>query len=797
MWSHQRRIRTPALAALAVVFASGLSPGRTVWATVPLIEQYCGECHNSTDWAGGLAFDVLQTDPVGQNAKDWEQVVRKLRGGLMPPPGKKRPDARTVDAYVAALESQLDAAALQQPQSGRTGPHRLNRIEYANAIQDLLAVQVDMEALLPKDVGTEGFDNIADVLKVSPSFMDQYITAADLVTTEAVGDPGASPESDVYRVPDSSNQNRHVPGLPFGTRGGILIRRNFPTDGEYAISIQGLAGSTYIWGLDYPERVSVTLDGRQIFEGGLGGEQDLKAADQRMALAVNEINARFRNIRCHVAAGPHEIGVTFVAKSAAESDDILTAFAPDTGVPRLARVASVEIAGPFNPGQVSETPSRRKIFVCRPASTAEERPCAEQILTGIARQAFRRPVISEDLRGALSFYDRGRTLGGFDKGIQYGLMAILASPKFLYRVEPPPAETEPGHAARVSDLQLASRLSFFLWSRPPDEELLQAAAARTLHQPQVLQGEVRRMLRDPKAHSLVTSFAFQWLGMSALDLVNPDPSLFPQFDEDLRASFKREIEYFIASIFDGDRSIIDLLTANYTFVNGRLAEHYGIGSVRGDRFQKVVLADTHRWGLLGKGALLMATSYANRTAPVVRGAYILDRLMGTPPTPPPPSVGAFPENKAGERPRTIRELLAMHRANPTCNACHAIMDPLGLALENFNAVGEYQTMDPDAHALIDASGKLVDGTPIKGPDDLRNALARRPGQFAQTFTEKLMTFALGRTIEWHDMPEIRRIVRDAAADDYRFSSIVLGVVNSETFQTEAHTAGTRAIADKG
>lgn len=755
-----------------------------------LIEKYCLECHNTTDWAGGIALDALPMDDVASEGKTWETVVRKLRGGLMPPPGKPRPDAHALEGLIVGLETELDAAAAARPTPGHVGPHRLNRSEYANAVRDILGIDVDPESLLPKEVESEGFENIAEVLKVSPSFLDQYITAADVLTTRALGDPQAAPESVVYRVPETANQSKYVPGLPFGTRGGILMRHDFPTDGDYEININGLAGSTYIWGLDYPDRVIVTLDGEQVFEGRLGGTADLEAADQRMENAVKEINARFQKLRLRVPAGPHDLGVTFVERSLAESDEILHDFAPDTGVPRVAKVANVEITGPFNAGPVSETPSRRRILVCRPQNAAEERPCAEQILLQAARKAYRRSVSRDELEGVLAFYEKGRALGSFDKGIQYGLMGILASPKFLYRTERAPESTDVPERFALSDLDLASRLSFFLWSRPPDEALLRAAEAGDLRTAAGLQAQLKRMLADGRSRSLVTSFAFQWLGVKGLDRVDPDPSIFPEFDADLRRAFERELEYFIASIFDADRGVLDLLTADHTFVNGRLAQHYGIGSVRGDRFQRVTLKDTYRWGLLGKGGLLMATSYADRTSPVVRGAYVLERIIGVPPTPPPPNVEAFPENKAGEKPKTVRARLEQHRATPSCNSCHGVMDPLGLALENFNAIGEYRTLDRDAHALIDTSGQLVDGTPIKGPDDLRKALAQRPEQFAHTFTEKLMTFALGRTLEWYDMPTVRQIVREAAPGGYRFSTIVAGVVASDAFRTAGRPAAT-------
>jgi hypothetical protein len=767
----------PVVACLSALLAQGSLAGNRSG----VLDHYCGKCHNATDWAGGIAFDTMDATHVAPDAKEWEKVTRKLRGGLMPPPGNPRPDQAVISAFATSLEHDLDAADGAAPVAGHVGPHRLNRVEYANAVQDMLGVQVDTEALLPKDVTTEGFDNIAAALTISPTYMEQFITAADIVSTLAVGDPTATPESTIYRVDDTANQSHHLPGLPFGTRGGILIHHIFPAEGTYEFSIQGLTGPTYTWGLNYPERVLIVIDGRQVFEGHLGGAQDLKDADQRMAEAINEINARFQKIRCHVLAGPHDVGVTFVARARAESDDVLYNFQPDAGVSHLAKVAAVEIKGPYDAGSVGDTPSRQRIFICRPHTAAEELPCAQQILSNIARTAFRRPVSASDLQGPLDFYAKGRALGNFDKAIQYGLMAILASPKFLYRTEDGPAGG--AAASHLDDTELASRLSFFLWSRPPDAQLLDLAASGRLQQPGTLHAQIRRMLQDPRAHSLVTNFAFGWLGISGLDLVHPDPTVFPDFDSDLRDALRKELEYFLASIFDENRSITDLLTADYTFVNGRLAEHYGIGAVRGERFQRVTLQDSYRWGLLGKGAILMTTSYADRTSPVVRGAYILERILNSPPTPPPLDIGAFPTNKPGAKPLTVRARLEMHRDHPSCNACHGVMDPLGLALENFNAVGQYETVDANARVAIDTTGRLVDGTPIRGPEDLRRALAAHPEQFARTFTEKLLTFALGRTLQYNDMPTVRRIAADAATHGYRFSDIVEGIIMSEQFRS--------------
>jgi len=747
-----------------------------------MLNQYCVDCHNFIDWAGGVAFDTLQPDGIADNADVWEHAVRKLRGRMMPPPGKDQPSNDEVKHFISAMEAYLDEAAGGDVHPGSPPPHRLNRTEYANAIEDVLGLSINPEDFLPKEVESEGFTNIAAVLKVSPSFIDQYVNAADILTTRAVGDRHAKTESVIYRAPETANQNRHIDGLPFGTRGGLVHEHFFPADGDYEFSIHGLAISTYIKGLDFPTTAILTIDGKEIFRDSLGGPKDLKEADQRMEIAVGEINARFQKIRRHITAGPHQVGVTFIQRSLAESDEILHPFVPDAGLPRQAKVDRLEIVGPFSPDGVAETPSRKHIFVCYPQTAAEERPCAEKVLRTAARRAYRRDVTDADMTGPMAFYDRGAKNGSFEGGIQQALMAILSSPKFLYRAEFPPKGAQPGDVFRISDNALASRLSFFLWSRQPDDELIRLAGENRLHEPKVLRAEVKRMLADPKAMSLVTDFAFQWLNVSNLDIVEPDPQLFPEFDHDLRDAFIQELKYFVASILLEDHSVTELLTSDVTFVNGRLADHYGIDGVQGDRFQRIKLTDSHRFGLLGKGGILMATSYANRTAPVVRGAYILERILGTPPSPPPPNVEAFPENEAGQAVLTVRERLARHRADPSCNACHGIMDPLGLALENFNAIGQWRDVDRYAGSPIDATGKLVDGTPLNGPDDLRKALASHPADFAQTFTEKLMTFALGRALEYYDMPTVRRIVRDAKEDDYRFSSILMGIVQSDAFQ---------------
>jgi hypothetical protein len=748
---------------------------------------------------GGLALDGVDLADVATNAEVLEKVVRKLRGGMMPPPGARRPEQAAIDGTVASLERVLDDAAAAHPNPGRVALHRLNRAEYANAIEDLLGLRVDASALLPKDDEADGFDNVASVLTVSPSFLDQYISAARVVTARALGNPAARAGSMTYRPARGTDQAVHVEGLPLGTRGGLLAEHLFPADGDYKLNINGLAIAGYVRGMEYRHRLIVTLDGVKVFENAIGGEEDMKAIDQQQAPAVAAINGRFQNIPVKVTAGPHKIGVTFVARTFAESDDVLYSFRPASGEDRIPRVSSVEIQGPFTLTGLADTPSRNRIFVCRPASAADELPCATRVLSTLARRAFRRPVTEPDLSAALSFYKSGRATGDFDAGIQAALPAILASPKFLYRAERSTAGLAAGSVHRISDLELASRLSFFLQSRIPDDELLQAAEQRRLSDAAVLDTHVKRLLADPKSDTLVTSFAFQWLKLRGLDEIEPDAVIFPNFDEALREAFRREVQLFVQAVVREDRSVLDLLTSDFTYVNERLALHYGIPNVRGDRFRRVTLTDPNRFGLFGKGGVLLATSYANRTAPVLRGAWILENIIGTPPAAPPPDVEAFQENKDGEKAKTVRAIMEQHRAKPSCNSCHGVMDPLGFALENFDAVGAWRATDVWAGTPIDASSRLVDGTPIGGPVDLRKAILRRPEQFVQTMTEKLMTYALGRSVEYYDMPAVRKVVRDAAAENYRFSAIVKGIVRSQPFQmrrvpeAEAPVSSTAAL----
>jgi len=770
------------------------------WST---IEKFCFECHNVDDFAGGVSFDVMSPEQIPADAKVWEHAVRKLRGRMMPPPGNKQPEQATIQQLIVWLESTLDAAARQHPQPGRVALHRLNRKEYANAVQDLLGLKVDATALLPTDDTSEGFDNVAQALQVSPSFLDQYLNAARYVAAQAIGDPASKPLGASYVAKGAGTQQTHREGLPLGTRGGMVVEHFFPADGEYRINIGNLAVALWVYNMEFQHTLIVTVDGRKVYETSIGGEADQKAIDQQQDPAVEAVNARLKNIRFKATAGPHKVAVTFLHRSFAESEDRLHAFVPGGGQDRVLRINSFEIRGPFGATGVSATPSRNRIFLCYPASRQEEQRCSERIIAALAHRAFRRPVTDEDLQPIRTFYRAGRDNGNFDSGIRRAVTAILADPNFLYRSERVPQKLAHGTTYRITDIELASRLSFFLWSSLPDDELLAVAEAGRLHEPEILRRQTKRMLADSRSLMLTTSFAFQWLNVAKLSEIEPDAGVFPyaargrDIDGDVREAFRTELKLFIDSIFREDRSVVELLTADHTYLNERLALHYGINTIRGDRFRRVVLQESTRYGLLGKGGVLMLTSYPNRTAPVLRGAWILENITGTPIPQPPPNVEALKENASGKKARTVRQLMAQHSVKKTCHACHGVMDPLGFALENFDATGQWRVIDRFARVPIDASGVLPDGANIDGPDDLRKALTRQPDQFVQTFTEKLLTYALGRTIDYRDMPAVRAIVRNAAQDNYRFSSLVTSIVEGESFSlrqvdvSTQHTTATR------
>jgi hypothetical protein len=766
-----------------------------------LLGTYCEKCHNAIDWTGGIAFDTMQPQGIAQDAKVWEAAVSKLRGRMMPPPGEKQPDQASIDSFVSWMEGNLDQAAAAHPDAGYVSLHRLNRVEYARAVKDLLDVEVDPAVLLPQDTKSDGFDNVASVLKVSPTFLDQYISAARTVAALAVGSAHASQAIVTYRAPPH-DQSFHIEGLPLGTRGGMAVVHDFPADGTYSFTLNVGTGLGYIGDLGQEHQVIFLIDGKQVLARSIGGPKDLKDADQKQQEATKEFAGRFRDLQLPVTAGPHRLVLTFVQRAQSESDDWLASFNPMGGIGGLPRIGGIQINGPVNVTGLSETPSRARIFSCHPTEASQEEPCARQILTALTRDAYRRPVTEADLAAPLRFFAVGRQGKDFDAGIQNAIVSILASPKFLYRVEADPqlasnvkVSTTPG-AYHISDLELASRLSFFLWSQGPDPELLSVAVSNKLHEPAVLNGEVTRMLADPRAKALITNFAFDWLQVDSMDKIQADPNVFPYFDEDLRSAFRTEMELFVSSVLLNDRPVTDLLSANWTYLNERLALHYGIRSVRGSEFRRVELTDSHRFGLLGKGAILMGTSYANRTAPVLRGAWVLEVITGTPPHAPPPAIPALKENVPGAQPLTIRQRMEMHRSQPSCNACHGIMDPIGMSLENFDAMGKWQNKDAETGTLIDTAGKMADGTAVNGPDDLRKALAARPDQFVQTLTVNLMTYALGRTVEYFDMPVVRQIVRNADHNGDRFTQIVMGIVGSPEFQMQQPQNSGTGQADK-
>jgi len=747
------------------------------------LNYYCGKCHNSTDWAGGVAFDTLSMDTVGEDAETWEHAVRKLRGQLMPPAGNKQPPKEARLGFISYMEGELDKAGEAHPQPGRVALHRLNRKEYANAVWDLLNVRADVNSMLPQDDVAEGFDNVANVLQVSPSFLDSYLAAARAVSVQAIGDTAVKPVGTQYFAKNSGSQFFHVEGLPLGTRGGIVADHLFPADGEYELNIANMAVALWVYNMEFENTLVATLDGKKFFETTIGGEEDMKSIDQKQDPAVDAINARLKGIRFKATAGPHKVAVAFVHRTFAESDDKLYQQLPGGGQDRVLRVSSFEVKGPFSVTGISKTPSRAKVFACEPKTPAEEGPCAQQIIQTLGTSAFRRPLTDAEKAKFFSFFEAGRKAeNSFDGGIRRVLTATLASPYFLYRAEPAPQTASAGSIYTINDSEFASRLSFFLWSTVPDEELRKVAASGTLRQPEVLRAQVKRMLADPRSETLASSFAFQWLNIGKLAEIDPDANIFP-YAGDPREDFRTELRLFIDSVFREDHNVMDLLGANYTYLNERLALHYGIKNVRGDQWRRVPLPnDSQRWGLLGKGGVLMLTAYPNRTSPVLRGAWVLERINGTPPASPPPGVEALKDAKPGAKPKTLKEQMALHRAKPSCFSCHGVMDPLGFALENFDATGKWREKDRLAGAQIDSFGELPDGTKLSGPDDLRKALLANPDQFVQTLTEKLMTFGLGRVVEYHDMPVVRAIVRNSAKDDYRFSSIVMGIVTSDPFQ---------------
>ena len=781
-----------------------------------VLDRYCVTCHNeqlvrgtdrSTETsllvsglrATGLTLDTMDVTDVSAHTEVWEKVVRKLRTRAMPPPPRPRPDEATYDMLASWLETALDEAASANPNPGRTDTfHRLNRAEYQNAIHDLLAMEVDVTSLLPADDADQhGFDNMADVLSVSPALLERYLSSARKIARLAVGRPPPVPVVDTYKIPLLLVQDdRMSEDLPFGSRGGIAIRHHFPVAGEYGIKIRLTRNYVnYVRGLGTPHQLEVHLDGVRLEQFTVGGEVKGRPAPasyagnifgdpdwEEYALTADDgLELRFA-----AKAGPRVVGVSFV-RTLSEPEGVLQprqggfALTLNEMLAGLAAVDEVAIGGPYavDAAEPGDTLSRRKIFVCRPDRRADEESCARKILSALARRAYRRPVTEADVRTLLGFYDAGRR-EGFDVGIQLALERLLVAPDFLFRIERDPEDIAPATPYRLGDLELASRLSFFLWSSIPDAELLDVAARGELGDPEVLERQVRRMLADARSKALVENFAGQWLYLRNLASVVPDPNVFPEFDENLREAFQQETELFVETLLREDRSVVEVLSANYTFVNERLARHYGIPNVYGSRFRRVTFSNPNRGGLLGHGSLLTVTSYPNRTSPVLRGKWVLEGLLGTPPPPPPADVPDLPDRGEGGKPASVRERMEQHRKNPACAVCHAPMDPLGLSLENFDAIGAWRTTS-EARTPIDASGALPDGSRFEGPSGLRALLLSRREQFVGTVTEKLLAYALGRGVDYYDRPVIRRIVNDAAPD-YRWSSVILGIVNSKPFQ---------------
>ena len=764
------------------------APDPTAPAHGAAVKQYCVSCHNDRAKTGGLSLEGLDIAKAADSPDVWEKVVRKVRVGMMPPQGMPQFDRTTRQALVNYLTTSLDRAAAARPDPGRKLVHRLNRAEYANAVRDLLALEIDPAALLPPDDSAYGFDNVADVLGISPVLLERYISAAGQVSALAVGDPEIGVASETFRIRQDQSQDRHVEGLPLGTVGGMLARTTLPLDGEYVIQAKLFRTNLgAMRGLEYPHQIEVTVDGARVHLASFGGDADFKASLANPTVAGDDVDARTR-VRVKLPAGPHEIGVAFIERAPTQNSWRLQPFVRSshdtfdpTGYPHI---DVFTVTGPYNATGSGDTPSRRQVFMCRPATAAEEEPCARRIISTLVRRAYRGMDTPEDMQRLMGFYAQGRKAGNFERGIQLALQRMLASAKFVLRIERDPAGAAVGSVYRISDLELASRLSFFLWSSIPDDRLIKVAAENRLHLSEVLKAETRRMLADPKAQSLVTNFAGQWLYLRNLKNMVPLSTTFVDFDDNLRHALEQESSLFFQSIIQEDRNVLDLMTADYTYVNERLAKHYGLNNVYGSHFRRVTLADDARRGLLGKGAVLMVSSHTDRTSPVVRGKWVLDNLLSAPPPPMPNNVPPLDESApVGAKVMTMRERLEKHRANPVCASGHRIMDPIGFAMENFDAVGAWRTREGGTFGSdIDASGVLLDGTPINGVSSLRQALLRDPEIFVGTVVEKLMIYSLGRGISANDMPTVRAIVRNSGRQNYRFSSIVDGIVASDAFQ---------------
>jgi mono/diheme cytochrome c family protein len=775
-----------------------------------MLDQYCVGCHSDDTATAGLSLESLDLTKITEHAETAEKMIRKLRTGMMPPAGNPRPDEAQVKALAASIENTLDRAAALRPNPGYRPFQRLTRSEYARSVKNLLGIDVDVEALLPADnLSGEGFENNAEVQGLSSTLMEAYLRSADRISHEALGDPKAAPSSLVYKVPRTASQMRHVEGAPFGTRGGASLVYNFPADGEYKFRalLHGEPAGRIFGMVKYAnEQLEISVDGERI-----------KVLDIDPRLSESSPNGlNLDTVTAFVKAGPHRVSAAFLVKHSELLDDTIapiehtladSQIGVDREITTLPHLREFEIAGPFNVTGVSDTPSRKRVFICRPLSPAEEMPCATRIMTELAKQAYRRTPSPEDLEGLLSFYEQGRNQGDFESGIRMGLQALLASPRFVFRLEEAPAAVKPGQTYRVGDIELASRLSYFIWNTTPDAELLTLASQAKLRDPIVLEKQVRRMLASPKSEALATEFGALWLQLPRLENLHPDAFYYPHYDYLLSEGLRREIELFFYSLIKEDRNVQDLLTADYTFVNERLAKFYGIPNVLGQEFQRVKVTDENRIGILGKAGILAMTSYADRTSPVQRGKWVMEVLLGTPPPPPPPNVPLLTETPAvaGGKALTVRERMESHRNNDACRSCHSMIDPIGLALENFDLTGKWRTRDATpvvsegglrVHTLgvpVDTNSTLYDGTALSGPVSLRNAMVKRADMVTRTLAERLMSYALGRKLETYDLPVVRTIVRDSAKNDNKFSSLVLGIVKSSAFQmTRAEAPATEA-----
>ena len=762
-----------------------------------LVEQYCVTCHNDRQKTAGLSLQGVDPTAPSSHPDLWEKVVRKVSAGAMPPAGVPRPDQAALDGLVGGLTAELDRRAALRPNPGRPVLHRLNRAEYGNAVRDLLALQVDASTLLPPDQLSHGFDNIADALTVSPALLERYLAAAERVSALAVGDPQLAAGGETFSTRADSHQLDHVPGLPLGTRGGLFIRQHLPLDAEYVISARLYrSNNDFTRGLVSPHDLEFTVDGERVFLNAVGGPDDWGKVLANPAYS-EAIDQRLQ-VRVRLKAGPRAFGVTFLEKTGARNPLLLKPLrAPvDTvDVDGIPRIDSVSIKGPFNPTGPGDTPSRRRIFECRPTSAGDEAVCARRIVSTIARRAFRGPVSAQTITHLLGYFEEGRRRrGNFDGGVQLAIRRILSDPAFVFRAERDPQRVVAGAPYRLRDLELASRLSFFLWSSIPDDALLRLAEQNRLREPAVYAAQVRRMLADPRAEALVSNFAGQWLQLRNLQQSSPNLMEFPEFDDGLRQGFRRETELLFASLLREQRSVIDLLQADYTFVNERLARHYGIRGVTGSHFRRVAAPDESRRGLLGHGSILLVTSHPNRTSPVKRGKWVLETLLGSPPPPPPANVPPLDETKGAGRPLTMKERMEEHRRNPACANCHRLMDPIGLALENFDGVGGWRSRESGVR--IDSTTQLADGTAVNGVVDLRRAVLRRPEVFVRTVTENLLTYALGRELAADDMPTVRAVMRTAAPQGYRLSDLVEGITTSTPFtmRVAAEATETRVAA---